>query len=172
MTFEELIAANTAALIDNTAAHKKLAEVAMAAAGGKANTTKTAEKPKPEEKEPEEKETAIAKKKRLAAEKKAAAEAEAPELVAEMSGADFHKRATAFLSEDLSQKERDTNKANFVAGLSHVGAAKFSEVKTDEDRARVAAYVAYWTAGLDVDFEAIDEMIAELGGEGEADPMG
>lgn len=179
MNIEEALAANTAALIENTAAHAKLAEVAMAAAGGKsAAGGKVTEKPKDEEEE-EQTETAAEKKKRLAAEKKAAAaaaaaakekeQAEPPELVAEMTAAALHKIAAAFMSDDLDEAERDENKANFVGGLNHLGAKKFSELADDSERARLAGYIGYWSAGLDVDFEAIDTLIEELG---DADPMG
>lgn len=186
MSIEEALAANTAALIENTAAHAKLAEVAMAAAGGKAAApAKAAPKEEPVEDEEEApKETAAEKKKRLAAEKKkadaaaaakkkAAAKTEAPELVAEMPAAALHKIAAAFMSDDLDEAERDANKANFVGGLAHLGAKKFSELSDDSERARLAAYIGYWTAGLDVDFEEIDGLIEALGeGEGDDDPLG
>ena len=41
MSIEEALAANTAVLIENTAAHANLAAVAIAAAGGKAAPAKT-----------------------------------------------------------------------------------------------------------------------------------
>ncbi|MFU1607369.1 hypothetical protein ACM25O_13370 [Sulfitobacter pontiacus] len=184
MSIEEALAANTAALIENTKAHAKLAEVAMAAAGGKASAS-TAEKAKVTETEEEEapKETAAEKKKRLAAEKaaatkKAAAEkakaskAKKPELVSEMTAAELHKIAAAFMSDELDEAERDANKANFVGGLAHLGAKKFSELSDDTERARLAAYIGYWQAGLDVDFEEIDGLIEALdGGEEDDDPM-
>ena len=189
MSIEEALAANTAALIENTAAHAKLAEVAMAASGGKAAApSKASEKAESTEEEEAPKETAAEKKKRLAAEKKKkdaaaaaekkaqAAKAEKPELVAEMPAAALHKIAAAFMSDDLDEELRDANKANFVGGLAHLGAKKFSELADDSERARLAAYIGYWQAGLDVDFNEIDGLIEALGdGEGEGDdddPMG
>lgn len=182
MGIEEALAANTAALEANTAAHNRLADVAEAAAGGKPAADKPADKPKAEtpKDDGEKPETAAAKKKRLAAEKKAAeaaaaAEAEEaeevdpPELVAEVTAADLHTQASAFMSKELDAEVLDANKANFVGGLSHLGAKKFSELGSDGDRARLSAYIAYWQAGLDVDFTAIDEAIEALGDE---DPMG
>ncbi len=181
MSIEEALAANTAALIENTAAHSKLAEVAMAAAGGKAASGKPAKEETSSEEE-ETKETAAEKKKRLAAEKaaatkkaaadkKAAATKEAPELVAEMPAAALHKIAAAFMSDDLDEADRDANKANFVGGLAHLGAKKFSELADDAERARLAAYIGYWQAGLDVDFEEIDALVEALGA-GDDDPLG
>lgn len=186
MSIEEALAANTAALIENTAAHARLADVAVAASGGKPAADKPADKPKAEtpKDDGEKPETAAAKKKRLAAEKKAkeaaaAAEAEAaeeeapgeaPELVAEVTAADLHTQASAFMSKELDAEVLDANKANFVGGLAHLGAKKFSELSDDSERARLSAYIGYWEAGLDVDFTAIDEAIEALGGDD--DPMG
>lgn len=181
MGIEEALAANTAALEANTAAHNRLADVAEAAAGGKPAADKPADKPKADtpKDDGEKPETAAAKKKRLVAEKKAAeakaaAEAEeeageAPELVAEVTAADLHTQASAFMSKDLDAEVLDANKANFVGGLAHLGAKKFSELADDSERARLSAYIGYWEAGLDVDFTAIDEAIAALGDD---DPMG
>jgi len=176
MSLEEELRANTEALKENTAAHLKLAEVAMAAAGQGGGKAAPAEKPVPEKDEDEApKETAAEKKKRLAAEKAAAAKAEAakkpaaksaPELETEVDAADLKKAAAAFLGSD-DEKVRNANKKNFMAALDHLGASKLTDVDTDEDRARLAGYIAYWEAGLKVDFEAIDEIIAGGGSDGE-----
>ena len=178
MSLEEALAANTAALIANTEAHANLAAVATAATGGKATTkpTKEESKEEPEEQDEAPKETAAEKKKRLAAEKKAAAakkaaadkKKEKPELEAEVTGAELHKIASAYLKGD-DEETRDTNKENFVGGLAHIGAGKLGEIESDTDRARLAAYIQYWTAGLDVDFDEIDALVEAAGGDGEGD---
>ena len=169
MSIEEALAANTAALIENTAAHAKLAEVATAAASGKPATSGAKDKPADDETP---KETAAEKKKRLAAEKKAKeaeTETEAPKLAASVTAAALKKAAGAFLQSD-DEEERDANKANFIGALSHLGAKKLGDVDSGEDRARLAGYIAYWNAGLDVDFEAIDGLLA--GEEEEEDILG
>jgi len=178
MNIEQALAENTAALIANTAAHAKLADVAMAATSGK-SVAQTKTESADTGADDEVKETAAEKKKRLAAEKKtAAAKAKAetklpevPELVAEMPAAELHVIAAAFMADELDEESRDANKANFVGGLAHLGAKKFSALTDDSERARLAAYIGLWSAGLDVDFEAVDEQIAALS-EGDDDPMG
>jgi hypothetical protein len=79
-----------------------------------------------------------------------------------VSAADLKKAAAAYLNGD-DEEARDAAKKNFIGALAHIGAKKLGEVDSDEDRARLAGYVAYWTAGLDVDFEAIDEIVAAAG---------
>lgn len=178
MSLEEALRANTEALKENTAAHKALADVAVAAASSKsAPAEKATEEKAPEEKAPP-KETAAQKKKRLAAEKKAKAEAEAaakkaeePELETDVEFADLQKVCAALLDEDR-EDYRDEHKANFIGALKHLGAKKLTDVDED-DYARLAGYVAYWEAGLDVDFEAIDEKLVEAaGGEDDDNPLG
>lgn len=163
MSLEEALRANTVALEANTAAHLKLAEVAVAAATGKSSAGSTKPAPTETTESEESEETAAQKKKRLAAEKAAAAKkaaaAEPPELETSVTGDEIKKIAGAFLASD-DEKVRDANKANFISALSHLGAKKLGDVETDEDRARLAGYIAYWTAGLKVDFEAIDEIVA------------
>jgi hypothetical protein len=178
MGIEELLAANTAALEANTAAHAKLAEVAMAAAGSATGGTTSAETPAAtKEKEAPAKETAAAKKKRLAAEKKAEAEAEAkakaavkPEISSSVSAADLKKAAAGFLKGD-DEEARDLAKQNFIGALEHLGCGKsLSSVEEPADRAKLAGYIAYWQAGLDVDFDEIDAII-DSAGDGEEDGL-
>ena len=180
MGIEEKLDALTAAIIANTASHDRLAAVATAAAGGKA-TPATAKAEEASEEEEEKTETAAAKKKRLAAEKKAKEaaaaaaaeeeeeEPEAPTLKTKVTGKALHTLASDFMSDELDDAERDANKANFISGLGHIGAKKISELETDESRARLAGYIQYWTAGLDVDFDEIDALV---GFEAADDPMG
>jgi len=178
MSIETLLAELTTAIKENTVAHAKLADVAVAASKGKAAAPKEEPKEAPKE-EPEEsedeapKETAAAKKKRLAAEKKKA-EAEAktvekPELEEAVGHDALHKLAGKFLATD-DEAERDTNKGNFVGALAHLGAKKLTDLADDSERARVAGYITYWMAGLEVDFDEIDALIPVA--EGDDDPLG
>ena len=173
MSLEEALRENTEALKENTAAHAELAKVAAAAAG-KSATSKPTEDKETSVKDDPPKETAAQKKKRLAAEKKAkeaeaakkaeAEKADEPELATEVSFDDL-KKACAELLKDEGKK------SDFMGALSHLGAKKLTEVD-EEDFPRLAAYVAYFSAGLDVDFENIDEKLAELAdGEGGDDPL-
>ena len=180
MSIETLIAELTTAIKDNTAAHAKLAEVATAAARGKATTTA---KEEPKEEPKEEAETPAAKKKRLAAEKKKAeaeaekkdeaeaekGEAEKPELAESVTHDELHKLAGKFLASDDADV-RDNAKSNFVGALAHLGAKKLTELEDDAQRARVAGYITYWMAGLEVDFDEIDALIPDA--EGDDDPLG
>ena len=197
MSLEAAIAELTAAVRENTAAHNKLAEVAKAATG---KTTTEAPKPAPETKAEEPSEDKEAQKK-AAAEKKAAsekrkaekeakekAEAEAaakadaaadeaddeatdlPEIVASVDSAGALAAASAFLNPKDASK-RDENKANMQAAFAHLGVTRLGGLESDEDRARFVAYLAYWTAGLSVDFEEVDERLASLDGATDADDL-
>ena len=180
MSLEEAIATNTAALIDNTAAHRLLADVATAAAGkAPANAAKDPQKDEtPSEEETsaedneaaEKKATAAAKRKAAADKKKAAAakKVEPPELASIVSGTEIRTIAGGFLKGD-DEEVRDKNKDNVLAALAHLGAGKLTELADDTERARLAGYIAYWSAGLEVDFEAIDEIIAAADGDGGED---
>lgn len=166
MSIEAAIAELTAAVKENTAAHTKLAEVAAAAAGGKAAAPA---KEETKDEAPAEEKKAPAKKapaKKPAAKKPATKQAEPPELEGSVSAADLKKAAAAFLDGD-DEEARDANKQKFIAALNHLGAAKLGEVDSDEDRARLAGYIAYWNEGLEVDFEAVDEIVSAAGGEDE-----
>jgi len=158
MSLEEALAANTLALEANTAAHTKLAEVAMAAQGGKA-----ADKPAAD-KAPTAAEKAAATKKANAAKKAAAAKkAETPEVAGAVDEAAIRAVARDYLSGD-DEAERDAKKANVSAAFKHLGAKKLTDLADDEDRAKLAAYIAYWKAGHEtIDFEDIDALVAEAG---------
>lgn len=195
MSLEAQLAELTAAVKENTEAQMKLAAAATAAvsprkADATPGTAKPAEKEEtpetPEEDDAEAKKKAAAEKRKEtaakkkaekeAAEKKAAAEkaaekseTEAPELSATVEMDDFKKQARAFMSPD-DEEERDANKEKFAAALKHLGAGSLSKVD-DDDLPRLAGYVTYWQAGLDVDFEAVDEIVAGLSDEGDGEDM-
>lgn len=181
MSLEEAIAANTAALIENSAAHKMLADVATAAATGKSVSKPEPEKEKAGSEEEtreltaaEKKAANAAKRRKAAAAKKAAEKAEPPELTLMVTAPELRKLAAAFMDGD-DDEARELNKTNFIGGLQHVGAAKLTELEDDAERARVAGYLAYWSAGLEVNFEAIDEILDAMGSgedDGGDDPMG
>lgn len=183
MAFESLIQELIDAVKENTAAHAQLGEIAKAAAGkpaGKASTaskkTETeddgedeaakkaeaaakrkaaAEKKKADEAAAEKKKADEAAKKKAAAEKKKAADT--PELPGTVDTADLRGLARTFMSKD--NENRDENKEKFAAALDHLGAENLSGV-SEEDQARLFGYITYWSAGLDVDFEAVDEIVA------------
>ena len=168
MSLEEQIAKLTAAVEANTAAHTKLAEVAMSASAGKRTE---AEKPAPKEEDDGEDDAAAAKKKAAAkkaaetrkanaSKKKAEEEKEAPTLDASVTSKDLMAAARAFMSPDDAD-QCEENKERFASALKHLGAAKLSAVD-EEDIPKLAGYIAYWQGGLDVDFEEIDGLIAEL----------
>jgi hypothetical protein len=181
MSIEAALAELTAAVKENTAAHTKLAEVAQAAQKGgttakaspakasttKASTAKASEDTEAEENEAEAPEEKPAPKKapakkapaKKAPAKKAPAKPKAPTLSAEVDRDEFKNTARAFMSPD-DEDTRDANKEKFASALAHLGAKKLTEVD-DEDLAKLAGYIAYWNAGLDVDFEEIDGLIAE-----------
>ncbi|AIT13314.1 hypothetical protein DSS3P1_79 [Ruegeria phage DSS3-P1] len=168
MSIEAALAELTAAVKENTAAHAKLAEVAAAAAGGKAAAPAKApakDEAPAEEKKPAAKAAAKPAAK-AAAKKPAAKKVEPPELAGSVTHTEIAKIGAAFLKGD-DEEARDAAKSNFIAGLQHIGAAKLGEIDSDEDRARLAGYIAYWTAGLEVDFEAIDEIVLAAGGDDE-----
>ncbi len=173
MSLEAAIAELTAAVKENTEAHAKLAEVAKATQQAKAAPKKAApeaekpeaEKPeaeKPEAEKPEAEKPAPKKAaaKPKAAPKKAAAKPKAPTLSATVDRDEFKNAARAFMSAE-DEETRDKNKANFAAALNHLGASKLTDVD-DEDLPRLAGYIAYWSAGLEVDFEEIDALLADM----------
>ncbi len=159
---------NTAALKDNSAAHLALAKVATAAAGGKvsvvgataaATTTKAVA-----DKLVAEKPAAAAAKPAAAAAAKPAAKPKAkvePTLAPAVSLDDLRAAAKDYLGSD-DPAIRDAGKANISAAFKHLGAGKLTEIESDEDRARLSAYIAFWTAGLEVNFEDIDAKVAAL----------
>lgn len=173
MSFETLIADLTTAIKENTAAHAKLADVALAAANWRTTApeeTKSAKTAEPSDDEP--KETAAEKKKRLAAEKRkadATKKAEKPELAETVTHDELHALAGKFLAGD-DEEVRDQRKGNFFGALAHLGAKKLTELEDDTARARVAAYLTYWMADLEVDFDEIDALIPDA--PGEEDPVG
>lgn len=177
MSIEAALAELTAAVKANTEAHEKLAQVAKAAQGSKPAAAK---KPAPEKAAPAEdtteeapaEEPKKAPAKKAPAKKAAAKKPDAPTLSATVEMDDFKNAARAFMSPD-DEEQRDKNKANFAAALNHLGAASLSKVD-GEDLPKLAGYVAYWATGLEVDFDEIDEKIAELsdgGDEEESDDM-
>ncbi len=169
MSIEEQLAELTAAVKENTEAHKALADVAKAAQGTKA--------PAPAPGAAEEEEKAAPKTRSRAAKEKPGAEEKAapktrsraaakkktePELPGSVDRAEFMKTARAFLSPD-DEEVMEANKEKFAAALDHLGASKMSAVD-DEDLPKLAGYIAYWNAGLEVDFEKIDGLVAEASG--------
>ena len=156
MSLEEALRENTEALKANTAAHEKLGAIATAAQGGEAETEATEEKKAPAKKAPA---------KKAPAKKPAAKKAEPPELKSSVTAAAIKKAAGAYLGV-AEGAERDAHKANVVAAFAHLGVEKLGEIDNNEDRAKLAGYIAYWDAGLEVDFEAIDEIVA---GDGDGD---
>jgi hypothetical protein len=178
MSLEEALAANTAALIANTDAHNNLTAVASAAAGAKAGgKAESKAEDAGEETAAEKKAAAAAKKKATAAalakKKAAAAEkpADAPDLSKLADGVAAAKLKTlagGFLKGD-DEESRDANKEKFLAALEHLGAGKLGEIDSAEDRAKMAAYVVYWSKGAEVDFEAVDEIVLGIiGGDDDA----
>lgn len=169
MSIEAALAELTAAVKANTEAHEKLAQVAMTAQQNKAANNSTAEKSdakdEPEAKEAEKpaeekKSTKRTSTKRTSTKKSTAKKAEEPKLSASVDREELTNQARAFMSSDDEEK-RDEAKEKFKSALDHLGAKKMSDVEED-DIPRLAGYISYWQAGLDVDFEAIDEKIAEL----------
>lgn len=183
MSIEEALAANTAALVENTAAHLKLAAVAEAArkpvkeaeppkeeeapkltAAQKAAATKAAAKAKADEEAAAEEEAP-----KKAAPKKTTKKVETPDPVTDIAEGEVAPLVLGFIKTD-DEELRDERKAKVRAALDHIGAAKATEIEDDEGRCKFATYVAYWTAGLEVDFEAVDELVTEAmeaaGGEG------
>jgi hypothetical protein len=201
---ETALAENTAALKEavaalnrNTEAHEKLAAVAVKAQSAKAaeptrEPYKTAAEPEKAAEKPAEKPATKPAAEKPAAEKPAAEKPAAkpaakptgkkgkqpPALVAEVTSEALRDAAKAFLSSD-DAAVRDGAKGQMSAAFNHLGAAKLSDLD-DEGRAKLAGYIAYWSAGLDVNFEEIDEKIAALadensegdeGGEGDDESM-
>lgn len=190
MSLESAIQELTAAVKENTAAHLQLADVAKAASTGAkpSETKKEAQTPAKDETDEDEaeaqKKAAAAERRKKAAEKKkaeaeaaAAAEAEAeaeaegdddllggdddlPEVQAEASVAEIKKAAGAFLDED-DENFRDDNKAKVISAFKHLGVSKLGGLTDAEDRAKLLAYIAYWNAGLEVNFEDVDERVIE-----------
>ncbi len=175
MSLEEALAANTAALIANTEAHAKLAAAATAAAGTKSESKSDDADAAAEEKKrlaAEKRKAAAEAKKKAEAEKKAEADekpAEAPDLSKLVDGvtpAKLKTLAGGFLKGD-DEGSRDANKEKILAAFNHLGVAKLGEVTDDEDRAKLAAYIVYWTKGAEVDFEAVDEIVMGIIGGGD-----
>ena len=168
MSLEAQMAELTAALKDNTAAHTALANVAKAAtakvtaaapakdAEAEKPAPKTAEKPAPKTAEKPAEKAAPKVAPKAAPKKKAE-----PILVPTMNVDDLRTKARAYLEGD-DAAVRDAKKANLSAAFDHLGVAKLGEIESDEDRARLAAYLDYWAADLEVDFEALDEKVVAL----------
>lgn len=184
-SLEQALAENTAALIENTAAHLQLAKVAGASM--KSGTTATASTAvEPTDEKPATGTAAAAAKKAaaeaLAAKKAATAEAAAakkaagskkpkvPELEAEVSEADLRTACRAYLNTD-DEEEREAHKANVTSAFAHLGVKVLTEIEA-EGRAQLAGYVAYWAAGLEVVFEDIDALLADAPDEADDDDMG
>lgn len=178
MSLETAIAELTAAVRENTAAHTKLAEVAIATRKGSAPDV--AEEPKAEKKaapkaapksapkaDPEEPKT-----EKEAPKKAAPKKAAPPKIAAEVSDDEIKVMARNYMSGD-DEDEREAKKANVSAAFNHLGVKKLSEIEEDADRARLAGYIAYWAAGLKVDFEEIDGLVEAAGdddaGDGDGD---
>lgn len=165
MSIEKALADLTTALKENTEAHLKLADVAKAAQASKtpapekapAEKPKAASKAKAEADEQEEAPKKEAAKKPAA--RKAAPKNKTPDPVTSITFDDLKLAAKAFISPE-DESERDARKEKLGSALDHLGASKLTEVDED-DMPKVATYLAYWTAGLDVDFEEIDGLIAE-----------
>lgn len=163
MALEDKIAELITALNENTAAHAKLGEIATAAQASKASGDE--EKAPPEEKKAAPKK-APAKK---APAKKAAPKKKAPpELKDSVTKAAIAKTAGAYLGdEELDDETREARKQNIIGAFGHLGVSKLGEITDNTDRAKLAGYIAYWMADLEVDFEAIDAIIE---GEGDEEP--
>lgn len=83
---------------------------------------------------------------------------EIPAPITEIDGPDLRKHAAAYMGSD-DEDEREAAKANLSAALKHLGVKKLPELD-DDDRPKVATYLAYWAQGLEVDFEELDELVA------------
>lgn len=191
MSLEAAIQELTAAIKDNTAAHTNLADVAKAAAGSsKPAETKKAEPDTTDDDGEDDaeakKKAAAAERRKKAAEKKAAeakaeeeaakkkeAEAEEeddllggddelPEVQSEATVAEVKASAGKFLDSD-DENFRDDNKSKVIAAFKHLGVSKLGGLTDAEDRAKLVGYIAYWNAGLEVNFEEVDERVAEAG---------
>ena len=170
MSLEQQIADLTAAVKENTAAHAKLAEVAAAAASTKPVEEKAPAKKTTAAKKTEESEDAAEEKtttKKAPAKKTTAKKTEKPELAKSVTAAKLKTAAGGYLKGD-DEEARDAAKTNFKAALDHLGATSLSGVDNNTDRAKLAGYIAYWQADLEVDFEEIDALI-EGDGEGDGD---
>lgn len=172
MALEKLIEDLIAALNANTTAHSKLADVAIAAAAEK--TTKAAaeapakkapaKKAEADEEDEEPKKAPAKKTAEKAPAKKAPAKKKGPELVLKVKEDQIADIAVGFMSTD-DEEEREERKTKMRSALQHLGFKKATEIDNAEDRAKFASYLAFWAAGEDVDFEDIDEKIADaLGG--------
>lgn len=191
MNIEERLDLLTQALEANTAAHLKLAEVALAASSGKTAPAEdkkapAKDKPAPAETEETPEDDAAEKKKAAAAKKKAAAAAaakkkaeaekaaaaEAPEIETSVSVDDMRAAVKAHMETD-DEEVRATRMSNLKGALAHLGLGKLSEVTEDDAVAKLAGYVAYWKAGVEFSFEDVDSIIdAADTGSDEDDPLG
>lgn len=165
MSLEDQITELTAAVKENTAAHLKLAEVAQAASGSKTGVKPAAEKASDANEgggEDDEKPATKPAAKKPAAKPRAsrAKKPQPPELSADVTRKDFQASARAYIGSDDAE-DREQRQEQLAAALDHLGASKLGEVE-DEDIPRIAAYFAYWSAGLEVIFEEVDARVAEL----------
>ncbi len=164
MSLEAAIAELTAAVRENTEAHAKLAAVAVAAS--KAGKDKPAaevtgsEEPKAEKPKAEKPKAERPKAEKPKAEKPKAK----PEVQTDVDEAAIPGIAVGFLGTD-DESVREDRKAKMRSALDHLGFKKASEIDNDEDRVKFATYVAYWSAGHEVDFEEIDALVAEAVGD-------
>lgn len=147
------------AIGDNTEAHTALGKIASKAADAKPASSKAKaadEKPAPAKEKPK---PAPAK----------AKEEKKPEfeVVASTSIAEARTAIKDYVSEEGA--DTDARKAQLKAALDHLGARKLSEI-SEEDAPRLATYAAAWSAGAEVNFEEIDEMVAEAA-PGSDDPL-
>lgn len=174
MSLEEQLAKLTAAVEANTAAHEKLAQVAVAAQGAKGSkpAEDKAEDEKPAPKKPAPKKPA---QKADEADEKPApkktptrrAKAKEPTLSADVDKKGLTQDVLAWIGTD-DEEERDERKGKLRAALDHVGADTLG--KADEaDLPRIAAYLAYWQADLEVNFEEIDAKVEALSDDDDGD---
>lgn len=177
MSLEQAIAELTAAVKENTAVHRDFAEIAKQASGKKAPAKAAAKAEEPAEQEAPAEEKAEEKKpaakpaaKKPAAEKPAAKkEAAEPEISGDVSWDDLKGVCKAFMRGD-DEETRELAKKRMRAAFDHLGIDGLPEIEDkDEERARLAAYVAYWNAGQKVVFERVDEAVAELADAGDGD---
>lgn len=167
MSIEKALADLTAAVQANTEAHQKLEKAAIASMKQKAAAAK-APADDDEDDEPAPKPAARKTAAKPAAEKKAPAKKPAsrakkpaePKLSATVERDEVSNAARNWMDTD-DEAVRDERKAQFKAALNHLGAKKMGDVD-DDDLPRLMAYIAYWSADLEVDFEALDEKIAEM----------
>lgn len=162
MALETEMAALTAALKENTAAHMALTKVAAAAAGSKTEAAPKAGAKPPVEKAPAAK-TPAAKApaaKAPASKAPAAKKAKLPEIFGEVDKATLVAASRAYLATD-DEDELEARKANMVAAYEHLGVKKISDLADDAERAKLFAYIAYWTVAAEVDFEELDELVGE-----------